>query len=520
MALKFLLAMALVASLAVSANGVHSVRSGDVVCAAAEVDLGEVEAGDLLEHSFQLKNEGQRPARIQRIRTIPEQGVDVGLSASGREVPLAGSEDPRGLGATDLTLGAGDEATVCVRIDTTGGHGRGRCIALVYLDDRESSVLGLVSTYQVDSPPQPTPPPKTEEPTRPPKGEPPPRPPSPATGPAPRIVFDQEEVDFGEFLAGEVKTASFTFRNDGQAELVIRDIRSSCGCTVPKVIAGKREVTPSDLRKGVETLALAPGEAASLDIKLDSKGRKGTISKQIHVYCNDPAAQVVPLRVRASCRAGYRLTPLRFDFERSHRQGTSATRSVVLQPQELEDLVVQKITAPFEYLQVSWGEAEAEESTSGSAIRIDLTLTECAPVGMISRQLVVHTNSPRVPQISIPITARVTCDIEFTGRSVINGERVSFGSLELERPFSVDVEIVNHDPSIPYVVEELQLESLKQEHLKAELITVVEGTRYTLRLTALTSLTGPGFHGTLRLMSRHPSLPEKKLFFHGLVRKR
>lgn len=50
---------------------------------------------------------------------------------------------------------------------------------------------------------------------------------------AARISFNQTEYHFGQVKSGALVSYSFLFRNTGKSPLVIADISTSCGCTVP-----------------------------------------------------------------------------------------------------------------------------------------------------------------------------------------------------------------------------------------------------------------------------------------------
>lgn len=50
----------------------------------------------------------------------------------------------------------------------------------------------------------------------------------------PVITFDKKEHDFGEIEAKTKVETVFKYQNTGDAPLVITNIKSSCGCTVPE----------------------------------------------------------------------------------------------------------------------------------------------------------------------------------------------------------------------------------------------------------------------------------------------
>lgn len=86
----------------------------------------------------------------------------------------------------------------------------------------------------------------------------------------PKIEFDKSEHDFGEIEAKTNVETVFTYTNTGEAPLVITDIKSSCGCTVPK--DWSRE-------------PLAPGEKGEFTVKFNGSGTN-KVSKTITVTAN------------------------------------------------------------------------------------------------------------------------------------------------------------------------------------------------------------------------------------------
>ncbi len=86
----------------------------------------------------------------------------------------------------------------------------------------------------------------------------------------PVIEFDKTEHDFGEIEAKTAVETVFNYKNTGDAPLVITDIKSSCGCTVPQ--DWSRE-------------PLAPGESGKFTVKFNGSG-SNKITKTITVTAN------------------------------------------------------------------------------------------------------------------------------------------------------------------------------------------------------------------------------------------
>jgi hypothetical protein len=90
--------------------------------------------------------------------------------------------------------------------------------------------------------------------------------------PAPRIVADEPNFNFGTQPNTETIEHTFTIRNDGDASLEIARVRSSCGCTVGKV----------------SSTLLAPGESAEITGRFNLRGRSGPQRSTLTVESNDP----------------------------------------------------------------------------------------------------------------------------------------------------------------------------------------------------------------------------------------
>ncbi len=86
----------------------------------------------------------------------------------------------------------------------------------------------------------------------------------------PKLEFDKREHDFGEIEAKTQVETVFNYKNTGEAPLVITDIKSSCGCTIPK--DWSRE-------------PLAAGESGKFTVKFNGSGQN-KITKTITVTAN------------------------------------------------------------------------------------------------------------------------------------------------------------------------------------------------------------------------------------------
>ncbi|MFV0267690.1 MAG: DUF1573 domain-containing protein [Draconibacterium sp.] len=101
---------------------------------------------------------------------------------------------------------------------------------------------------------------------------------------APVAAFEPTSFDFGDMKQGDKKSHTFQLTNNGKSELLIRRVRSSCGCTA---VAPSKKI-------------IAPGETAPIEVTFDSRGKRGRQSKSITVITNDPKNPTATLRVSSN----------------------------------------------------------------------------------------------------------------------------------------------------------------------------------------------------------------------------
>ncbi len=88
---------------------------------------------------------------------------------------------------------------------------------------------------------------------------------------SPAIVFDSVAMHMGHILEGVQVEKSYGFVNNGTVDLVITDVRASCGCTVAK---------------NWPRMPIAPGARGAITVNFNSQGRPGKQHKTITVVAN------------------------------------------------------------------------------------------------------------------------------------------------------------------------------------------------------------------------------------------
>ena len=97
----------------------------------------------------------------------------------------------------------------------------------------------------------------------------------------PKIEFDQDFSDFGEINQNESVNMEFKLKNIGEAPLLIRSAKGSCGCTVPE--------WPSE--------AVEVGSEALIRVTFNSGKREGKQNKTVTLVTNEiPSTKVLILK--------------------------------------------------------------------------------------------------------------------------------------------------------------------------------------------------------------------------------
>jgi hypothetical protein len=103
---------------------------------------------------------------------------------------------------------------------------------------------------------------------------------------APVFNLASSTVDLGKIQGKTANEVEFKFTNEGKSDLIIRHIRSTCGCTA--------------VQQGTLGVGIKPGESSSIKAVFNSGSYKGKVTKAIYVYTNDPRKSEAVLMLTAN----------------------------------------------------------------------------------------------------------------------------------------------------------------------------------------------------------------------------
>lgn len=102
---------------------------------------------------------------------------------------------------------------------------------------------------------------------------------------APVFRIPSTTFDLGRIKGSTQNDVEFKFQNNGKRDLVIRHIRSTCGCTA--------------VQQGNQGIGIKPGETSSIKAAFNSGSYSGKVTKAIYVYTNDPKNSEIVLMINA-----------------------------------------------------------------------------------------------------------------------------------------------------------------------------------------------------------------------------
>jgi len=102
---------------------------------------------------------------------------------------------------------------------------------------------------------------------------------------APVLKTESTTVDLGKIKGATQNEVEFKFKNEGKSDLMIRFVRSTCGCTA--------------VQQGPLGVGIKPGESSSIKAVFNSGSYSGKVTKAIYVYSNDPKNSELVLMLTA-----------------------------------------------------------------------------------------------------------------------------------------------------------------------------------------------------------------------------
>jgi hypothetical protein len=194
------------------------------------------------------------------------------------------------------------------------------------------------------------------------------------------LVFESQEIELQAALSDEQAEAVFRFRNEGDAPITIKRVRSSCGCTVP-------ELDKNDY---------APGESGEIRALFTFGSRSGKQQKRITVETNEGSGKVHTLMFITHIPEWGRIQPQLLRWTLDEELSPKEIRLEIELPDQVS---VAGRTAEMEHFTVEETGSEAGSrvysvTPKGTAARVterfEVTLSAGEGASAKTRQMVVY----------------------------------------------------------------------------------------------------------------------------------
>jgi hypothetical protein len=210
----------------------------------------------------------------------------------------------------------------------------------------------------------------------------------------PQLKFQEEKWDFGNVKEGQVKSHVFIFENTGDASLLIKRVRTSCGCAAALV---------SDDNVG-------PGKKGELKVSLNTRGYEGNIAKYIYVESNDRNQPVKQLQISATVEVP---PQPRIDLERySLDSGLILEGEPILSKATIMNRGERELRLTFSHRDATYlYDGKPIDSdlriAAGKQAEVEIKIPPRAKQGLIREYILLKTNDLRRPNLSLYISGYI-----------------------------------------------------------------------------------------------------------------
>jgi len=316
---------------------------------------------------------------------------------------------------------------------------------------------------------------------------------APATA-APKLEALEAVKDVGKVAKGEKVKVDFEIRNAGTVDLLISNVRPTCGCTVASFDA-----------------KVAPGATGKIHAEIDTVDFAGPIAKTITVLSNDPVNPRVTLTIKA------RVEPQIYSFPGYARyvyvqSQAPATVKQWLWTDNFPDFKVLEVTSPYKFIRAAFRPATAEErraeAPNGNQWIVETTIQPDAEVGALRDFLVVGTNHPQQKNLRLAITGFVRPLLSVTPFVA------DFGALDLTAAAQdLSLVLVNFgDAAI-----EIRSVTASVPGVEATVKPIEAGRRWEVKLTLTGKMPKGHVDAKIRIETTSPQQPTLEVPLRGTV---
>jgi hypothetical protein len=205
----------------------------------------------------------------------------------------------------------------------------------------------------------------------------------------PDIFFEEPIYNFGKVYKNEDVEHFFMFENCGTEDLIIEDIKASCGCIISETTSPK----------------VLPGMSEGIVVTLKGIPDTGAISKNIKIYSNDPDTPVYTLKLLGEIVEDITINARQINFGFIPK-GEKVKVEIGVKPRPGFKLEIKDVISSSPDISIKYKKDEKENKYV-----VEATLKNTATIGLLTGNIQILTNSERQSRVIIPVSGEVLGDI-------------------------------------------------------------------------------------------------------------
>lgn len=340
--------------------------------------------------------------------------------------------------------------------------------------------------------------------------------------------FGTDNKSFGKVMQGDVLQWKFMLKSSGEEDLVIKQAKPTCGCTVAQVACEQ-----ADGAMGPYTFGnpIPPGRKIEIQATLHTQNKRGHASSRINMFTNDPRGQV-SLGLEAEVDPFFQVNPAVINFNQvsskdqvTDKATISTTRGERIKLTAVKDNIPAGVKVELNAL-----DADAE----GKATRYELVAVVgpgCTE-GQLAYSVPIRSDLPipgadKLPNGQAPCyDTNVTIMARVTGMISYTPQFISLGLIKPGQVKATSIRITSHDPA--FKPGELKCEVQGRDTPAWEYAKCFQtfcrpvpgenAVDVEVRLNGMPETLNGSFSGTLVIKLDHPEKPELKLPITGVCR--
>jgi Protein of unknown function (DUF1573) len=215
-------------------------------------------------------------------------------------------------------------------------------------------------------------------------------------------MFAERTHDFGPVPRAAKIEYSFPIKNVYKEDVHIAAVRSSCGCTLPRI----------------EKDTLKTHEQGSIIAEFNTRGFFGQHGAHVTVVIDRPQYAEVHLDVKGYIRTDVVVDPGQVNFG-TVEEGSAAERKITVEFAGRQDWKVLEVKPGSSAVTAQL--KEVRRDAGRVSYELDVKLADTAPAGYLRDQLTLVTNDKRAPELAVVVEGRVTPELMVSPSSLMLG---------------------------------------------------------------------------------------------------